>query len=344
MRTFFLLLFSFLSVFHFAKAQHDSAFLPGWVALQNGDTLRGLVFDSRFSDEKVYTPVKFKATEESEIRPLHRSEVLAFKIRRDLPKRQRGKISPNTYFQRFFVQIDTTEKQNDALLPTKYMPRWKEDTIFLQLMIKGSMSLYRYKKRHQHEHFFVSINGAKPEELLHAYEAPTQGTRREVKHFVNQLEGYFMEHCGKSMGYKPEKFLYNQLKKVVFAFNRSCIKAKNKYVYHREKNKIYGTLFLGGGTSVIEMYQDNVLGYTRRYSGNSILAGAELETSLPFTRSRAFFCFGVSYELINVQSEEQIYSPEANNHITEDLYYSNVMLSSQIKYYFFKRAKFSPYL
>jgi len=350
MRTFFLLLFSFLSVFHFAKAQHDSAFLPGWVALQNGDTLRGLVFDVRSKDDKVTYPILFKKSKAAKERRLHRDNILEFAIERELSEQQKKRgVSSHAFFRRFVVEYDASESTDLNKLPARYKPKWKKDTLFLQLMLEGAMSLYKYKTRFHGVHFFVSIQGNTPEELIHGYYRPDPvGSRKEVMHFVNQLEGYFTTHCNSTLSEKPKKFTYDEIKKAVLEFNENCLKSEVGYVFERPKRGVKYAFFLNGGLA--QVHPDHKLSQTtpptlaRDFRGLALRVGSELAIVMPYTRDRLLFYPGIHYEALALQTVEYKHERGNGGYTEEKATLHGLAIKGDFRFYLFRKAKVIPYL
>ena len=197
----------FLLFFHYSKAQQN--FVEGYVVTTQNDTLRG------FLKEAVHThsEVIFKRNNGDQNSTIYKADEL---------KVAYFKTSDEYYYSKT-VNINI-KPFTDGKLDLDVTPKFVEKTVFLALLTKGKMNLYRLQGWDENYHFFIESPEEKIKELLIIKYTITIGQEggkvATVEEYKNQLNLMFYD-CPTVTADKTE---YSQvaLKKLIERYNNRC--------------------------------------------------------------------------------------------------------------------------
>lgn len=199
------LLFCTMSVFG------QGVFTPGYVVLNSGDTLNGLVMDEQW----LYAPdqVNFKESETSTPRTFNARELKAVS-------------SPYDTYERYVVAYDPDDLRAKNL-PRTRDPKWVTDTLLLKLLYKSKYSLYKTTTNNGRLHFFLAADTSKTsapviEELLYREWIVATGSEMMMinERWKQQLINMTFS-CGEQLNNQIKIGRYNEkdLTKLIAAIN-----------------------------------------------------------------------------------------------------------------------------
>jgi hypothetical protein len=142
-------------------ADAQDLYRKGFVITQANDTIRGLINDTEVSRNPV--SIDFKETESSTTKSYSTKEIKAFATSRGV------------YFEshQFKYDADAPAKGESSMLPDGYFAsrspeKFANTECFLEVLVKGTFSLYKYHDLNDRIHFLILDKGkTQPEELLY---------------------------------------------------------------------------------------------------------------------------------------------------------------------------------
>lgn len=126
-------------------------FRPGYVVLNNGDTVKGMIKDMEWSISP--GEIEFQTSTESNIQKYTPLEITSFFTSRP------------AYYESHKILYDA-DNQITKYLPQSREPGWRDADIFMQVIVKGGISLYRFDDANGRIHFFLRNQTEQPVELL----------------------------------------------------------------------------------------------------------------------------------------------------------------------------------
>jgi len=148
----------------------QSAFMPGYFIDNTGTRTEGFIRNG----DRLVNPSQFeyKLTEGAATEIGMLSEIKEFGILNTIHK-----------YQRFKVNIDRSGDDINNLSPVRE-PEFKEETLFLRVLVEGEATLYYYAERGGLKRFFFNVNGSEVEQLIYKRYSQNQsllGTNEEYK-------------------------------------------------------------------------------------------------------------------------------------------------------------------
>lgn len=303
--------FSFFVLTSFGQGKY----LPGYIILRGGDTLKGSINYSKF---------------------LKKSKVLNFKVGENI----------NTYTSADIDAYGTvSESYESAVIETgSDTAGRKNNAVFLQTLFNGSKSLYSYINDEGKDKFYIK-NGPTFELLVYdSYEKNVGGRTiiLENKKFLGQLNNYLhtpslqpildkTEYNEKSL--KKLFLRYYEITKDDIHFQQKTIKVKPEFGLIT--GLTYSTLKFNG------LYSP--LGCTNFPSSVNFTTGIFFDVRLPKNLSR----FSVNNELIytslKVEGQSGYYSVDKYSTNYSDLEFSYIKMNNMLRYRF-PVGKISIYL
>jgi len=126
----------------------QSSFKDGYVVEATGDTLRGFVqFDT---GPPTAATVRFRPSANAPVQTLSRTNTIGFG-------------TADREFERHPVTIDQRPTEPESDFPSGDLLR--RDTVFLEKLVEGGLTLYHYHDRRKH--LYLAVDGGRPSELIH---------------------------------------------------------------------------------------------------------------------------------------------------------------------------------
>ena len=149
-------------------------FLPAYVVMQDGDSIKGFIDYRNWLKNPV--SITYRERSDTYIRTFTTTDILAFGVK-------------DERYVSATVNIETSSTQMGTL-DEKALPRLEERTVFLQTIFDGVKSLYHYKDENSKDHFYIEKDG-KPELLI--YKKYQNGKLTgENKGYLTQLQNYLL--------------------------------------------------------------------------------------------------------------------------------------------------------
>ena len=105
-----------------------SKYLPGYIVMNNQDTVRGLIEDKDW--DKIFTRINFQRDANSKTETYSVSSIKSFYV-------------SNTFYFSGVVQVDKNPRTVNDLTQEKAF-EYRTDSTFVRLILSGSKSLYTY--------------------------------------------------------------------------------------------------------------------------------------------------------------------------------------------------------
>jgi hypothetical protein len=182
----------------------------GFIVLNSGDTLRGFIKDMEWSVNP--TVIEFQRTRESEGQRYDVNAIRSFTTSR-----------PAVY-EAHQVKYDPDSQSAKNLPQTREPAEWRDEKLFLEVIVSGGTALYRLDDANGRIHFFIKQRGEdQPVELLNrTYLVTVDGApqARLFEGWKQQLLNYSSDCTSLTSGINSAKYLEPSLKKTIGAINR----------------------------------------------------------------------------------------------------------------------------
>jgi len=176
MKTSSLLLLLILFISSIKLLASDKEFTPGYIILENGDTIQGAFKNNLWR----INPYKVTFTSH-----LHNGDTLEYGI-----KELKGFATSDYRFLKEKIKIDESPNTIDqaGVIP---IAKFREDTVFLEVLIKGNASLFLLKEKNGRDHYFIETPYMDLQELLNIMYAQRIETNTGiVKNYVAYSNDY----------------------------------------------------------------------------------------------------------------------------------------------------------
>jgi len=241
------------------------------LVLYSGDTLRGTLEIKRMNlpNMKIYMNRKRIPT----------NSVAKINVMRKLAPRQQKKKMALERYEQFRVKVDTAidgsrvTASNITFLPSSYKPLWRDQQVFLRLIVKGEISLYEYIDEEKKLHYFIKERDGIPYELLRGY-ITTGQNRKEVAEYRNQLLKLISKECPKTtQAFSREEIQFGPVpfRKLITKLNTLCTEKAPLYVHKNERVEVHSGFFTAFGVTQI------------RFTGNHIPLNTRVDGISPLT-------------------------------------------------------------
>lgn len=223
-----LLLFYFLVIFQLSAQKKIE---KGYIINLEGDTIRGLILDK----DKRLNPKNIAYSGGGVEKTYFPEDILEFAVN-------------NQIFQSFKIEYDTSKfRTNDLTVYNE--PLWKQEVVFLQLLVKGELDLYSLTDHVGKNHFFIkSENDDVPKELLLIrYKKGTDIAT--ITRYRNVLRRYM--DSAPQLYERIQKVAYNEaaLRKLFVMYNEH----KNHFDYQHIPKKIKLKFSVSGGLTSMKV-------------------------------------------------------------------------------------------
>jgi len=203
------------------KAHGQSTFESGYVVTLDGDTIKGFIG----SNNKVISPIiiAFKETATA--------SVTSF-----TPLTAKGFSVNGNFYESATIQVETSPYKKDELTSDKEI-HLSTRTVFLEAIIIGSKSLYRYQSEHLNEQFYIKNNDAW-ELLIFKRYLQTKKYGKSIitsnTHYINQLALYLQDYRDIQVKLISTGYVKNDLKNLFITYYEA-IKKKASFIQKDEK-------------------------------------------------------------------------------------------------------------
>ncbi|MFD1601186.1 hypothetical protein ACFSJW_22570 [Flavobacterium artemisiae] len=252
-------------------------------------------------------------------------------------------IENNAAFKRAKVKIDMSDNRLENISTTKN-PVWKEDTIFLRVLVQGKATLYNYLSKDM-TRFFYETDNIPTEQLVYkefllVNDQTGAQTTEENNYFKQQIfnnikNENITENEIKRLTYKTEPLVKYFLK-----YNNSDAHTIEKAI--SSKNKGIFSLKVSAGVSFTSLTVDGAQsgGYQSAEYNNKTQPtfGLEGEYIFPFNKNKWSAFMGLFYQKYEDNQEYGvIYSITDSKHVEfpSTVKYTGLSLPVGLRHYFF---------
>ncbi len=247
---------------------------PGYVIGEDGQRLEGLI---QHRDElRNPSDIRFKETDQSKPRTIEIDAVKAFGI------------GSNVRFLKAVVEIDrSTHKQH--MLNQNPNPEWQEDTVLLQFLIEGDVSLFYFQDR-KNTAMFVRQGDAEIKQLIYKPYRDTEDQLRYNTFYRNQL-GFLLD-CAEMEGKPLDQLRYSKSEMIAYFKAYYACTGSSFQDYTLKPKRDAFNLYITGGyrnasfQSVPFYFRPLQLQKLDFGQDQGLTFGLDFEYILPFNRNR----------------------------------------------------------
>ncbi|CAL2108164.1 PorT family protein [Tenacibaculum sp. 190524A02b] len=235
------------------------------------------------------------------------------------------------------VNIDRSSS-NINKLSNKRAPAFKEETLFLKVLIEGKANLYSY----QHDNlrrFFYSVNNTDTKQLIYKkFKVKEYSVAVNERYKQQLLKEVTCEN--KTFNVKKLHYTTSSLSKFFIKYNQ-CHNALTTSLIKKRKAKNSFNLSIKAGFSTSSLDADNNISNDRNTdfgSKNGFRAGIELEYILPFNNDKWGIYTKPTYQSFKA-SKQKSSDFVVGGLFKADADYSSIELPLGLRHYFFLNKK-----
>ncbi len=335
---FFVLLLLFINLN--LKAQTN--FLPGSIILNDGEILMGEInFQNKStSPEKV----DFRSSVNESSQSFLPTDVTGFEV-----------FDKKKYISKE-VTVDTSPFRTNAAREIR--PSSEVKTVFLQVLVKGPVSLYYYYD--DRPHFFIENEGTFTELISSQYVVNINGEYRLVRTNENRYQTQLADLNNKCNQEEATKLKYN-IRSLTGYLSNCNEPTETDYIFTPEKPDYAHSIYIGGALNKLNLRVKTTYPpydelprfgkFESKYELNrTFLLGYQFKIILPSGLKKKSFSFGVDISRFNSTTEGSFntfrYNPEGISALDEvsdmELEYWFVNLKAWYSYAF-SASSISPY-
>ncbi len=297
-------------------------FEEGYIINLEQDTVKGLILNK---DKKI-NPKSISFNGNNQKTTFFAKDIAGFGVK-------------NEVFETHFIEYDTSKYKTDELTVYKD-PKWKEETVFLQLIVKGGLDLYRLVDNKGKKHFFIkSENDVVPQELLLIkYKKDTDVAT--VSKYRNTLRRYMDGSPELYETIQTLDFNVKALKRLFVNYNKS----KNQFIYQYEPEKIELKFLVSIGLTVSTLKDTDNQTFPTSYNP---CGGIALDVIFPKNKRKLSLLNELGFRTFETSTNEQPgpFGTSFSKNIIFKLSYLRLMTA--IKYSFngyVESNKFTPFI
>ncbi|PHS01829.1 MAG: tRNA modification GTPase [Leeuwenhoekiella sp.] len=317
----------FLLVMSFT-AYSQITFEPGYYITNEGQKVNGLVRNADWSNNP--TSFEFKTNTSAKSQTINMGSAREFGI------------DDSSKYVRARVDIDRST-EDIATMSTSRAPDFNEETLFLEVLVEGNATLYKYKDGQLIRYFFKTENSDINQLIYKKYLFSTR-TTAENKAFQQQL--YDQVNCLDQSVTQISNLSYTSRQLVAYFVTENACSNEAFINYEANRMKADFNLHLRAGVNFSSLSVSNVIAVYRDSDfGNSIdpRFGIEAEVILPFNKGKWSLFTEPYYESYSGESFREGNSGPLSNYENR-VDYESIGLPFGIRYYAFLNEKLAAYL
>jgi hypothetical protein len=180
----------------------------GYIVKTEGDTLKGFIRDLEWTVNP--SQVEYQTSKEGTPQVFTANEIRAFYTSRPI------------LFESHNFRYDAGEQKTNALTYSREPEEWKEEKLFLQVLVKGGISLYRLDDVNGRIHYFIQENTGDVVELLNRKYLVNTNSINQVREFEGwkqQLLNLSASCESASKSIQAARYMDSSLKKIIENLN-----------------------------------------------------------------------------------------------------------------------------
>jgi hypothetical protein len=247
-------------------------------------------------------------------------------------------IYNKVYYKRFKVSIDKSKQLIDDLSDS-FEPDFKEEVLFLKVLVEGKATLYLFHDSNYRRFFFEKDYSGIAEQLIYKfYSISDIYTIGENKTFQKQLQSNFKIESLPDYYYKNIKHFESDLTKFFKKYNGAGISDKQNFQTKEKKVKFNLNLRLGLVNSSLNYLSKRLNLDTNFETKTNFRYGLESEFIMPFNNNK----WSVIFEPTYFKYEAQQSSTAKGYNEFQKIKYRFIEVPFGVRYYLFlnKSSKF----
>lgn len=252
-------------------------------------------------------------------------------------------IENNTTFKRAAVKIDISDNRLENISTLKN-PVWKEETVFLKILVQGKATLYQYLNKDLTRFFYETENIATEQLVYKEYLLTTAHTGARA----TEENNYFRQQLFNNV--KNENTSENEIKKLTYKteplvkyflkYNNADIATIEKTINTTNKGVFHLKVTAGASLTSLKIDGSKSNGYQNVEYDNKIepTFGLEGEYIFPFNKNKWGLFMGLFYQKYEDNQEYGVlYSIDNSQRVEHPstVKYSGFSLPIGVRHYFF---------
>lgn len=303
----------------FSLSSFASKFSPGYVVMNNQDTIRGMIEDKDW--DKIFTKINFKRDINSKAETYSVSSIKSFYV-------------SNTFYFSAVVEVDRKPRIINELSQEKAF-EYRTDSTFIRLLLSGTKSLYTYTDENANIQYLILHDEKfqwlqfKKYLLVVNYET----FERTANNYKSQLSEY-LSGCNEVVSALATTEYTEKDLTAVFMNYYKCINVVPGSLHETDKFKVKLTLIGGVSITKINFGPGKVqyLSNAKFSSDTRPTIGAAINFLIPRNSYRSSINFELNYYGYDVKYDytgtsdifgdsQNAYSTITNSYIKAELYY-----------------------
>ncbi|MCC9042461.1 PorT family protein [Myroides sp. M-43] len=300
----------------------QNKFDVGYYIDNNGNKVGGLIRDMDWKNNPVR--FAFKNSEEGEVRDVVLADAKEFYIS-GKAKYLRGKVK---------VDMSSEYLQN---MSTDSLPEYKEETVFLKVLVEGKATLFRYSSAIGHRFFYLKDNSIEPLVFKKYMKTNTKRGKNDGNTAKNEMykrQIWTEFNCDIQSRNKIKSLEYNEKDLVKYFKNyNECEGETTVEVYSKGSYKSVA-LALKGQLSSANFKFDNSEISNANYDLGSAVGyglGLEIEYTFPFNNKKWGMFIEPTYKHYSFSKSQTV----VNETLVQELKYNMLELPIGARYYMF---------
>ncbi|NDI99815.1 PorT family protein [Flavobacterium sp. LaA7.5] len=263
MKNLFVMLLIMISTVSIAQI----TFQPGYYIDNNGNKTECLIRNVAWKNNPSEFDYKLNESDESQVKTI--KEVTEFSV------------NESYKFKRFTVNIERSST-DVSKLTGDYEPQYVEETLFLKIMVEGTLNLYQYEDDNIIKYFYSKDKHENATQLLYM-EVNNKGMIHKNNRYKQQLYNLMKDKISQESHYEKLNYNKNSLIKLFIEYNGN--EDSKNFAARQNQGKIH--IKITPGVNFAALSVDNPSGYAIDFDNKAALRiGAELEYILPFNNNK----------------------------------------------------------
>lgn len=256
----------FILIFNNIYGKSD--FMPGYIIKHNGDTIHGLIEYKNW--QKNPQTINFRLHENSIVNKYTSADIKEFKV-------------SNEVFVSAVVKIDESKLSADAL-DFEGDLTLIDDTVFLEVIVQGSQSLYYYGTKSIKDQFYIKQDSTYELLIYKKYLDGKNSNYKENKRYISQLALYLKDCQGIQCYLTSVDYSKMSLERLFKQFY-NCTNREVTFLKRTEKTSIQPVFLAGSSLTSLTFSGSGYSNLVLAYWNNSVNFAGGLSLNLVFPRN-----------------------------------------------------------
>lgn len=307
MKKLYFFFFTFFSLCSFAQINFE----PGYFITNNGEKTECLIKNIAWKNNP--TDFEYITAKGEPSRKATLTDVKEFNV-------------GNAYkFKRFTVKMDRSSN-NLATLSSQMSPDFKQETLFLKVLVEGEVTLYQYEESNLIR-YFMSSGGQNPEQLIYKQYLIQATQTAENLQFRQQLSNAMKSGKISNNDLKKVKYRKDDLTDLFLKYNATT--SVDVVNFEEKQNKSYINLKAIAGVNSASFEADNSTNNGAIDFDNKLIfkIGLEVEYIMPFNQNKWSLFVDPNFQAYKASTKFSF--------LTSEIDYSFIEIPLGVRHYFF---------